>query len=107
MKRIPGPRYRCRDCKQPIVWAKTMRTESGRGGKNMPLDPDPNPEGNVAVRPAHGGQLLCRVLLKDEDHDHQVEVRAMPHAATCFNRPGKDIAAQAEAYLRSQVGANQ
>lgn len=80
-----------------------MLSETGRGGKPMPLDPDPNPAGNVAVRPARKGQLIARVLKKDEDHDHRAEVRAMPHAATCGANPavaGRKLADDVEAFLR-------
>jgi hypothetical protein len=33
----------CRSCGQPIVWAVT------RDGKRMPVDPDPDPEGNLVL----------------------------------------------------------
>ncbi len=71
-----------------MVWARTVATESGRGGKPMPLDPIENPEGNVAVRAlVSSGQLVARVLCKDETHDTTVEMLAMPHAATCAPPP--------------------
>lgn len=103
---IPGRRARCSRCKAPIVWARTMLSETGRGGKAMPLDPDPNPAGNVAVRPQRKGELIARVLKKGEDHDHQVEVRAMPHAATCGANPavaGRRLADDVEEFLRDHA----
>ena len=81
--RIQAPRRKCGRCGAPIVWARTVAGENGPGGKAMPLDPDPNPAGNVAVRHARRNELLARVLKADEDHDPQVEVRAVPHFATC------------------------
>lgn len=71
-----------------MVWARTLATESGRGGKAMPLDPVENPAGNVAARAlSSSGQLVARVLCKDETHDVTTEIRAMPHAATCSPPP--------------------
>ena len=72
----------------------------------MPLDLYPNPEGNVAVRDTGRGRLVCRVLLKDEDHDRQVETRAMPHFATCPANPavaGKQLANDVEDFLRQRA----
>lgn len=93
---IPGPRVKCRRCQAPIVWARTVASETGTGGKPMPLDPEPNPAGNVAVRPGRRNELLARVLKKDEDHDHRAEVRAVPHMATC-RADARVSARQAEA----------
>lgn len=94
----------CKRCKAPIVWARTVASETGPGGRPMPLDPYPNPEGNVAVRAAIGGRLLARVLTKDEDHDHRAEQRAMPHAATCGVEAGRQLADDVEAFLATQAG---
>lgn len=53
-------------------------------GKRMPLDPDPHPDGNVAVVDSPGRRIAI-VLTKDE----LVEARElgrdlfMPHHATC------------------------
>lgn len=83
LEHIPGPRVKCRRCGAPIVWARTVAGENGPGGKAMPLDPEPNTSGNVAVRPGRRNELLARVLKKGEDHDRQNEIRAVPHMATC------------------------
>lgn len=102
---FPGRRYPCTACRAPIVFARTLRSESGAGGKMMPLDLSPNPEGNVAVRiTSSRGTMVARVLGKDEDHDHYAEYRAMPHFATCPERPevkAKKFADDVEAYLQS------
>jgi hypothetical protein len=101
---FPGRRRQCQMCKAPIVFARTMRSETGAGGKLMPLDLSPNDEGNVAVRIVNGrGAMVARVLTKGEDHDHYTEYRAMPHFATCPETPtakGKRLAEEAENYLR-------
>lgn len=83
-RKIPGRASSCGHCQAPIVWARTLATESGAGGKAMPLDPLEDLAGNVAVRPVNDrGGLVARVLRKDETHDTFAELRAMPHAATC------------------------
>lgn len=35
---------RCRSCQAPVRWVR-MQTS----GRSMPLDPDPHPDGNVAI----------------------------------------------------------
>jgi hypothetical protein len=96
---LPGRRAKCSRCGEVIVFARTLASPSGRGGKAMPLDLAANPEGNVAVRETSPGRLVARVLGKDETHDATVEVRAMPHFATC----GSKIGDQVEAWLRNQT----
>lgn len=106
MAQIRGRLSKCTRCKAPIVWARTVAGENGPGGKAMPLDPEPNPAGNVAVRPQRRGELLARVLKADEDHDHHTEVRAMPHFATCKANPavaGKQLANEVENFLREKA----
>lgn len=92
---------RCNRCKAPIVWARTVATPNGPGGKAMPLDAYPNPEGNVAVRVTDRRRsvALARVLNKDEGHDHRSEVLAMPHFATCGVEAGQQFADDVEAFL--------
>ena len=102
-KPLTGRRLKCSKCQQPIVFARTMATESGRGGKAMPLDLYPNPDGNVAVRDTGHGHLVARVLGKDEDHDRHAEVRAMPHFATCGVEAGKQLADEVEKFVRDHA----
>lgn len=99
-KPLPGRPRRCGRCNQPIVFARTVAGENGPGGKAMPLDLYPNPDGNVAVRDTGHGHLLARVLKKDETHDRTLEFRAMPHFATCGVEQGKQLADDVEQYLR-------
>lgn len=102
-KPLAGRALKCSRCQAPIVFARTMATESGRGGKAMPLDLYPNPDGNVAVRNTGGGHLVARVLGKEETHDRTVEVLAMPHFATCGVEAGKQLAEDAEKFLRDHT----
>ena len=90
----------CRICKAPIMWARTVASESGTGGKPMPLDPEPNDDGNVAVRQTGPNRYVARVLKKGESHDTYAEKRHMPHAATCAGS-ARNIGAEAEEFLKS------
>lgn len=62
------PKSICRGCGQTIVWAMT------EAGKRMPLDIEPNPDGNMTLILA--GVLVARKAQLDE-------TRYMPHHATC------------------------
>lgn len=90
----------CGLCRQPIRFIRTMASESGRGGKMMPLNPDPDPAGNVAVR--YPDRLYGRVLCKDEHHDEHAERLYMPHMATCAGT-ARNIAKAAEQWLAEQT----
>ena len=69
-------------CALPIVWALT---ESGAA---MPIDAEPHPDGNLAVRANHPtGQLQCRVITAEQPLDPHTELRGMPHWSTCRNPP--------------------
>jgi len=48
-------RRKCNHCHAPILWARTT------GGRLMPIDADPHPDGNVLVDDA-GGHLVAGVL---------------------------------------------
>lgn len=90
---------RCARCKAPIIWARTMASESGRGGKAMPLNAEPDPAGNVAVRLVTPTTRVCRVLGKGEGHDQRAEQLYMPHAATCLSTQGAQLVADLERFL--------
>lgn len=48
----------CRRCGRPITWAASEST-----GRMMPIDPNPNPGGNVAlIRPGERLNVVARVL---------------------------------------------
>lgn len=78
------PRHECRDCAAPIVFA---RLDSG---KAIPLDPMPNPRGNVACQ-LIAGRLHGHVLSETRPYPYgnlTDAVRMTPHAATCPERKG-------------------
>lgn len=76
----------CRLCGQPLRWVR-----SAAHGRPMPLDPEPNPAGNVIVEttePIPGMQLhVAKVIGKTtEGQDNLLgEERWMPHFVTCPN----------------------
>lgn len=90
----------CRVCKAPIMWARTVASETGTGGKAMPLDPEPNDEGNVAVRQTGPHTYVARVLKDGESHDTYAEKLHMPHFATCAGS-ARNLGAEAEEFLKS------
>jgi hypothetical protein len=85
------------------MWARTVASETGTGGKAMPLDPEPNDEGNVAVRQTGPHTYVARVLKDGESHDTYAEKLHMPHFATCPGSPGagRSLVAEAEEFLKS------
>jgi hypothetical protein len=66
----------CDKCRAPVLWALTAM------GKRMPLNPQPDPDGNAAAYRDGTGRWRARVLHKDE-HPLGYERRYMPHFATC------------------------
>lgn len=80
-------RSTCDGCGRQIVWAITVASPTGRGGKLMPLEPNEDLAGNVAVtQPAARGLLHARALFKDETFDRPGEYAGMPHFARCARR---------------------
>ncbi|HEX7277897.1 MAG TPA: hypothetical protein VF244_11025 [Acidimicrobiales bacterium] len=57
----------CRSCNAPVRWIKTV------AGKAMPLDPAPNPDGNVVIEDG-----VARVVGPEAEGE-----RWMTHWATC------------------------
>lgn len=83
----PRAHGRCEDCRQPIVWAITVASPTGAGGKNQAFNPVEDPAGRVAITNPHRTQMRARALTGDEIHDPRVgEFLGMPHAATCAAR---------------------
>ena len=69
----------CRACGAPIVWASTVH------GRAMPIDADPDPDGNIELVADAKGRTVAHV-----HHDGQASLfgdvqRWMPHFATCPN----------------------
>lgn len=69
----------CGSCHAAIDWVRTAK------GRPMPLDPGPNPDGNVVL--VHGQAVVLSpaalALAKEQGDDRP---RYMPHWATCPNR---------------------
>ena len=74
---------KCRSCGRPVRWVTTAH------GRPQPLDPDPNPLGNIVLDTAgvahqvRPGQALLGA-----------PTRCMPHAATCGGRGLTEAEAQ-------------
>lgn len=101
--RFRGLARTCSICGAQFVFAFTVateRTKRGAGGKWMPIDIVPNPEGRIAVRDAGGRVLYARALAADESYDRTNEVLGTPHQATC----GKQLVPEIEKFLQEQAG---
>lgn len=83
LERFPGRAHQCTRCPAMFVFARTVASERGKGGKAMPIDLIPVPDGNVAVNVEDPDHLRARVLAKDETHDVVTEVLGLAHFATC------------------------
>jgi len=66
----------CSRCKQAIRWSIT------EAGKRQPLNPEPDPTGNVVARLGAGAVWHSRVPTADLPRA-AFERRFKPHAATC------------------------
>jgi hypothetical protein len=62
----------CNSCGAPIRWSRTLK------GSYMPLDAEPNPDGNVVLY----DNGTCRVLVDEWGHEGH---RHTSHFATCPN----------------------
>lgn len=82
------PTVPCSKCGRQIAWVRTETNQKG-----MPIDPDPNPAGNVSVR-YEAGKLTAHVFLRSEKRPSGTTV-FMPHFATCpaqnKSRPDKPV----------------
>lgn len=66
----------CRACHDPIRFVKLAT------GKALPVNPQPDPRGNVAAHLA-GGQLVGFVISRDRLPGARDPFRFVPHYATC------------------------
>lgn len=64
---------RCRSCDAEVRWARTS------AGKRMPLDAEPDPNGNVELV----GEGMMEVAVVHSQQSMGAGVRYMPHHATC------------------------
>ena len=79
MPDLPSRRCHGTTCRQPILLAPTIN------GKTMPIDPDPRPDGNVALDRDLFGEPVVIVLTGDHLDTARTTGRQlwMPHHATC------------------------
>ena len=84
----------CDSCDQRILFVVVLNN-AGRKPKRMPLNPVPDPAGNVAVRAEASGARIGRVLGKGQKAIPP-EVLYTPHFATC-TRPNTHRRRKAEA----------
>jgi hypothetical protein len=74
---IPRDARTCPACRvAPVVWAVT------EAGKRQALNPEPDPDGNVAAYRDGLGAWRARTLTGDQQ-PYSHEKRYMPHAAVC------------------------
>lgn len=67
----------CRSCGAPIRWARTST------GKRMPVDAEPNPDGNVTlIPPLESADFPLAVVSSERDPS---VIRYTSHFATCPN----------------------
>jgi len=66
----------CRACDAEIMWVRTV------AGKAMPLDIEPDPNGNVVLR---AGVAVVLGPLERTIAEEEGETLRMPHHATCPN----------------------
>ena len=71
----------CRSCDAPIIFV-VVANNAGRKPARMPLNPDPDPSGNVAVMVTASGTRAGRVLGKGQQ-PAPYETLYMSHFATC------------------------
>jgi hypothetical protein len=74
----------CRACGKPIIFA-VVSNQAGRPPSRMPLDPRPDPAGNVACYRDVSATLVGHVLTKGEKPPGYQRLY-MPHFATCEKR---------------------
>ncbi len=79
---MPSPRLAvCRRCKKPVIFA-VISNQAGRPEKRMPLDPKPDPGGNVAAYQDVSGTLTGRVIGSKTSPPMRHERVYMPHFPT-------------------------
>lgn len=66
----------CKGCGAEVTWVKTL------AGKTMPIDPKPNPDGNLQIVDRSGAQIIVAVV-NDTLFDDETTVRYTSHFATC------------------------
>lgn len=89
-------------CREPIVLAVVSNNE-GKPPSRMPLNPEPDPAGNVACYHDETGRLRGRVLVSGQEPSPH-ETRYMPHFATCTDPEGHRRRRQRGRWTSAQSG---
>lgn len=66
---------KCKGCGETIAWGRTV------AGKNVPLNPEPDDQGNLAFVRSDGAQKL--IVVRDFERPLYRGRIYMPHHATC------------------------
>jgi hypothetical protein len=64
----------CRSCGAPVIWTVTER------GKRMPVDAEPNPQGNIRLEQSTGDAPLTAVYMRERTASVELYTS---HFATC------------------------
>lgn len=87
----------CRACGQPVIFALT------ESGARQPLDPDPNPDGNVlAFQDALGAWRVRSLASVEPASRHPLEKPYMPHFATCKGPAQQELPANVTPIRRNR-----
>jgi hypothetical protein len=76
MTSFPTEKCRAVECRRPIIWTTTFP-----GGKSMPVDADPVPDGTVSVYTSPDG-VKSRIIPGGEREGYAGTLRTS-HFATC------------------------
>lgn len=74
------PNSRCRSCGAPVRWVITEAN-----GKQMPLDPEGVPDGNVWVDHWKAGMPVVKMAMMGDAVPANVLTRYVSHFTTCPN----------------------
>jgi len=80
------PPATCRDCGQPIIWAKRTKKDGTIG--NMPFDADHSPEGTHQLRRTKEGEVWADWISPKQRHLSQT--LRVCHFDTCVMRPPRN-----------------
>lgn len=72
-------RRACGSCDAPIIWASTVK------GRPMPVDAEPDPDGNILLHARPGRGPLAEVVPAGQDGLIAGEQLRLSHFATCPN----------------------
>lgn len=73
---------KCKSCGSPVRWARSKSS-----GKNLPLDPEPNPNGNLGIVEAQHppGSSMALPVVAVNPTKALTNYRYLSHFVTCPN----------------------